>query len=399
MKEKVQPINKQRMYSAMIGLCMITIVACWIMRLFGYRGFDIPITNIELPTFLYYVINWVLYLINSFAYIVLLYKRKLTKLEILITSLVYTLIFVLSLFRVLLPLVFILECVSYIVFAFIGIKDKWYIRLIEPIMILLLFTIIEIITGLTKSLNIWKFEYNFTENLILMVDYYILKFLLILKFYKGGYIYASILTRGRLVWQTILVILSKRKRNQKSIQPIQKDVQEIGYKFFVIALSIAQFAIVGTACYFVNHVILQYIISAFTFFIMKTVFGKSYHADTVIKCTTLACIVFITETRLSLPLYISILCNIVLGTIVAYIMYVFYYFFKFTSKNGITVYKGMSKEELDEACKDVNLEDIEYQVLYMYYCEKKKRFIIGNELGYSEDSISKFKKKALDKLV
>ena len=400
MKEKIQPIDKQRMYSAMIGLCLVTILACWIMRLFGYHGFDLDMTNVDLHHIIRKIINGVLYVINSFTYLVLLYKRKLNKYEILSALIVYPVLFIMSLFKVLLSYVFILEYVSYIVYAIIGIKDKWYKRIIEAITISIIFILYEICMGLLHNLNIFGFEYNFIESTILMIDYYILKFLLILKHYKGGYVHVQILIWGRLGWQTILVLLSKRKRNHKSIQQSKENVsQEIGFKFFVVALAIAQFAIVGVLCYFINHVVLQYFIVAISFFVMKKVFGKSYHAETIIRCTSLSCAVFITTTRLSLPLSISVLCNILLGTLVAYMMYVCYYFFKFTSKNGVTIYKGMSKEELDEACTDVNLEDIEYQVLYMYYCEKKKRYIIGNELGYSEDSISKFKKKALDKLV
>ena len=400
MKEKVQPIDKQRMYSAMIGLCLVTILACWIMRLFGYHGFDLDMTNVNLHHIIRKIINGALYVINSFAYLILLYKRKLNKYEVLSVLIVYPILFIMSLFRALLPYVFILECASYVIYALIGIKDKWYKRIIEAVTILLVFAIIELITGITKSLNVWHFEYNFIESIILMVDYYIIKFLLILKFYKGGYVHVQLFIWGRLGWQTFLAVLSKRKRNQESLQQSKENVsQEIGFKFFVVALAIAQFAIVGVLCYFINHVILQYFIVAISFFVIKKVFGKSYHAETIIKCTSLSCAVFVTATRLSLPLSVSILCNIIIGTLVAYMMYVFYYFFKFTSKSGVTLRRGMSKEELDEACKDVHLEEIEYQVLYMYYCEKKKRYIIGNELGYSEDSISKFKKKALDKLV
>lgn len=70
MKEKVQPINKSSMYSAMIGLCFITIAVCWIIRMFGYRGFDLDMTNVELPTFMYYLINGIftMYLLHMNLY-------------------------------------------------------------------------------------------------------------------------------------------------------------------------------------------------------------------------------------------------------------------------------------------------------------------------------------------
>lgn len=396
---KVQPINRHKMYSAMVKLCIITIISCCILRIFGYHGFDLSITNVPLHHIIRKIINGILYLINSFSFILLLTKCKLKWYKYIPVALVYSTIFILSLSKQLLPITVLLELISYIVFALIYIKDKWYKKIIEAVTIFGIFTLVEFILGVTKSLNVHQFQYNFTEGVILMIDYYIIKFLLILKFYKGGHVYVSILIWGRLGWKTFLDILSKRKRNQKSLQQNKENIQEVGYKFFVVFLSIAQFAIVGTACYFVNHVFLQYIIVAVSFFVMKAVFGHSYHAETIIKCTTLACIIFISATRLSLPLPISVLFNIILGTVVAYIMYIFYYFFKFTDKNGKTIYRGMSKEELDAMCKDIDLEEIEYNVLYQYYCCKKKRYLIGNDLGYSEDNISKIKKKALDKLV
>jgi DNA-directed RNA polymerase specialized sigma subunit len=53
---------------------------------------------------------------------------------------------------------------------------------------------------------------------------------------------------------------------------------------------------------------------------------------------------------------------------------------------------------LEKKCKFYNLTELETKVLIYYYCDKLKRWEIGNLLNYSEDMISKIKEKALKKM-
>ncbi|MGN1337344.1 MAG: accessory gene regulator B family protein [Candidatus Coprovivens sp.] len=143
---------------------------------------------------------------------------------------------------------------------------------------------------------------------------------------------------------------------------------------------------------------LEYFIIIISFFIMRQCFGKSYHADSVIKCTTLSLLVFVLATKLSMPIYLTILCNVLIGCLVAYIMHIWYYYIKYTSNCGITVSKGMSIEDLIELKNQYGLTELEFNILNDYYINRIKINDIAFKYEYSSDGIKKIKAKALNKI-
>lgn len=64
----------------------------------------------------------------------------------------------------------------------------------------------------------------------------------------------------------------------------------------------------------------------------------------------------------------------------------------------LEVVKGMNEKDLLAKCEMYGLSDIETKVLFMYYVERYTRNEIGIATNYSEDNISKIKKRALDKM-
>lgn len=163
-------------------------------------------------------------------------------------------------------------------------------------------------------------------------------------------------------------------------------------------LSVFQFVLVGTLCYFINNVTWQYIVVFVSFVFMRLCFGKSYHCNSVIACTTLSCVTFISATRLGLPPHISVLCNVLNGCLLAYLMYVLYYFFKYTTAQAITIQKGMSKDLLLIVCKENNLTEFETNILIEYYCNRNKLLWIANKYGYSEDRLKAIKRNILERI-
>ena len=59
---------------------------------------------------------------------------------------------------------------------------------------------------------------------------------------------------------------------------------------------------------------------------------------------------------------------------------------------------NIERSILEKKCKLYNLTELETKILICYYCDKLKRWEIGNLLNYSEDMISKIKEKALNKI-
>lgn len=314
-------IDIEKATARLIFLCWITIFVCLILKFFGFKEFEIPYIDFEINIWCQRIIYYILYYINTILFLLLLVKRKLKIKEYIICLISSSITFTISMFDKTNIIKISLELLSYIIMGFITIKDKWYKIIIECLTISLITMFYQFITIIYKNFNLNFICFDFIPSLILQIDYYALMILTIIHFFKkGGYIYGY--------WKSILVFLSKPKgfkqllsKDKTSIQQ-DKKTNDVGFKLFIVMLSICQIAIVGVSCYFINNVILEYFIIIISFFFMRQCFGKSYHADSVIKCTTLSIMTFVLSTRLSLPIYLTILCNIFIGCLVAYIMHI-----------------------------------------------------------------------------
>jgi hypothetical protein len=207
----------------------------------------------------------------------------------------------------------------------------------------------------------------FLVEVVLQIDYYCLLTLTMLReLKKGEYIYEQ--------WNSFILILSKQRRFKERLQQNQENVQEVenelGYKIFIVMLSITQLVMVGTACYFVNNAILEFVIVFVSFVFMRKVYGQSYHSNSVIRCTTLALLTFLIATRVSLPLWLSTLCNVFIGCLVAYIMHIMYYYIKYTKK-GVTLRLGMNKDDLLKLCSEAGLSELNVNRMVLRYVERK----------------------------
>ena len=345
------------------------------------------------------LVNYVLYLINSICFSMLIAKRKLKLKETFIVIGLCTPLFIMSLYSFLLIPKFILEIIIYILIGKLLLKDKMWKVTLEAITIFLIINVYQIISLMFKSLNVRIVANNFVVDKLLLFDYYIMIVLTYLKASKrGGYIYA------RFRRFKLLVVLSNRRSRKESISKNQSVIHkesvesEKGYKLFVVMLSVFQFTLVGFLCYFINNVTWQYIVVFISFVVMRLCFGKSYHCNSVIACTTLSCVTFISATRLGLPPHISVLCNVLNGCLLAYLMYVLYYFFKYTTAQAITIQKGMSKDLLLIVCKENNLTEFETNILIEYYCNRNKLLWIANKYGYSEDRLKAIKRNILERI-
>lgn len=388
-------VDKTKLYNALITLCWCVIIFCSILKIFGYKEFEIPIFSENINIWIKRIINCILYNINSYCFFTLLFKRlpKLKEMAVIIP--ISILIFISTLFDIFVPFKILFEAIFYIVVGKIYTNFKIKQIIIESIFLLSIMTIYQLITMSYKNINIRIIVNGFIEDKVLQIDFYTLLIITMLHEIKER---SLLYERGI----KFLVILSKPKRfkeclfkNKKSIQEVD---EQIGFKLFIIFLSIAQLVGVGVCCYFINNVIVEYVIIVMSFFILRKVFGKCYHANSVIKCTTLSILVFVIATRLSLPLWLSVFCNVLIGCLVAYTMYVMYYFIKFTTTTGITIHKGMSLEDLNSLCELHNVDEIDKTILVEYYVNRKRLDAIAYKLNYSTDAIKKRKANILKRI-
>lgn len=396
-----QMYDKEKMYKWLVILCWLTILTCTILKMFGSKQFEMPNYTYNISDTTQKIVNYIFYILNSILFAMLLKKDKLTLKEIGVVVLLYTPLFIMSMFPKIATIRFILETIMFFVLGKIIIKDKWWKVLLEVISINFIIIIYQLITMLYKNINVKIKIDNFIVSYIVLIDYYtliLLTYLYIKK--KGEYIYGQ--------WSKFLVVLSNKRRNEKCVQQsdvnlqkesVKKQSNEVGFTLFTLILSLFQFSLVFTLCYFINNTTWQFVIIFVTFCVLRAIFGKSYHCNTIIGCTSLSCLVFVIATKLSLPPYISTLCNVLIGLLIAYMMFIMYYYDKHTNSKGITLSRGMSLEALTEMCSNLQLSDIEFNILVDFYVKRKSLQNIAMKIGYSQINVSKIKSKAIKKII
>ena len=286
------------MYSCLLSISWITIIACVILKFLGSDAFILPDYTYNINIWVIRLINFITYEINTLFYLVIILKRKPKLFEVLVSISFALIPFGLSLFVITYNYKMIAEFIMYFIIAKLFIKDKWYKILLETVTVSIIFIVYQIFTFIYKEINVSIIVDNVILELMLSIDLYILLMLTALDcIKKGGYIY----DRGF----RFLVVLSKRRFSKKNVRQNQECIQnkkvdnEFGFKLFIVMLSIFQITLVGTICYFVNNTIIEYIVICLSFFFLRKVFGKSYHSNSVITCTTLSILVFVSATRLT----------------------------------------------------------------------------------------------------
>lgn len=383
------PIDKTRANSMLLTLSIVTIICCSFLKYLGYKDFEIPIKDIDINIWVRRIIYCALFITNGIFFSLLFIKRKLKKQELLFTILISLSDYLIT-YYMQSALYLLIDFLCYIAIGvFIKRKDFRFKDIIESLFIFFIVAILQFLSAFYKNVNFnFHIFENFIVSLVLQIDYYIMVILLVINaFRKGGYLYE------RHWWKTILVILSKRKSIKNSLEQTKNNVYQevdIGFKVFVVLLSVAQFFLVGTLCYFINNAVFEYISIFISFVFMRYVFGKSYHSDKIIKCTTLAIITYLIATRVALPLWLSVLCNVLIGCIVAYIMYIWYYYITYTNMKYITLYKGMPIEEFEIYCQDKGFNTLEITRLKYKYVDMKTYKEIADIECVEQLSIKKF---------
>jgi hypothetical protein len=136
-----------------------------------------------------------------------------------------------------------------------------------------------------------------------------------------------------------------------------------------------------------------------SFHLFRGMFPKQLHLKSTISCVKLTLFIFATAIIIVLPNEVSMIAPIILGVAICLITYYVQDYMDLIARKQKGLVKGMSEEDMIKLAKEYRFTELETKVMILYYCKGMKRWEIGNELNYSQDNISKIKKKALDKLV
>lgn len=362
----MESINKSRVYKYTLLSAIGCILISFVSKILGCNDFNIPIIDnaINNNYTLMVICYLLLYNFNCILIIMLVVKKKYTIKKLLISILIFSTSYLLTINTITGYYSFILEILCFTIVSLILTKNKKIC--FEVIIVAALNILYQTISLFVRDLSIKVASETFTTNLILNIDYYMLLIISILYFSKKGeHIYELVIkfikwiicSRNRRS-KTISILLPKRNSKEKNVQ---QNVQEVepGYVIFSAVLSVFQILLVGFLCYLVKGTVWNFIFIFGSFVMLRFAFGKSWHAETVIWCTTVSLFVYTSGTKLSLDVNISILSCVLVGLIIAFILHILYFY------NLRKDFSLLNKEDLAKTLPYLNCTEID--ILYDYY--------------------------------
>ena len=166
---------------------------------------------------------------------------------------------------------------------------------------------------------------------------------------------------------------------------IEIKINIITAKYFLILL--AQYLLL-TAIAILCDRLIEFITCIPLFFYYTKKYDKQYHCKTLLKCALTTIIIF-SLVCILIPsknefIFISIIFTYLLTTISFYVR-------DYLDKNiKTTFYKGMNADELPN-----DLSGVEYDIMNLYYVERRKLDYIAYAVNYSVDNVKKLKAKIL----
>lgn len=357
---------KTKIYKYTLLASIGCILVSFISKLLGCNDFNIPVIDnaINNNYTLMVICYLLLFNINTILITMLIVKKKLSFKALLLCVGIFSAEYAITSILAIDYLSFILDFVAFTLVSILLTK-KFKIT-IEVIVVSCLNILYQVISMITRDIFIGVATESFTTNLILNIDYYGLLVITILYFRKKGvHIYELVIQfiqwiihDRRRKTKTLSILLPKRNSKEKNVQ---QNVQEVepGYVIFSIVLALFQILLVGFLCYLVKGTVWNFIFIFGSFVMLRFAFGKSWHAETVIWCTTVAILTFTMGTKLSLDVNISILSCVGVGFILAFILHILYFY---RLKED---YSKLSKEDLGKVLH--YLDATELNILYDYY--------------------------------
>lgn len=139
------------------------------------------------------------------------------------------------------------------------------------------------------------------------------------------------------------------------------------------------------------------------FFIFRQQFEKQYHATSTWLCTLYSIAVFYLISLIAPSKSISILLIVFFTFTINIISFHLREYIdlraKLLSIKGVKITKGMSKDVLSSILQRVeNINELEENILRLFYCERKSIQHIAMKYNYSYDRIWQIKNDALTKI-
>lgn len=259
---------------------------------------------------------------------------------------------------------------------------------------IMLCTLFQVISIITRGNNIEILKDNFIFNFIYNFDY----ILMLLIFYKYYFMQRSeSLCLMAVCYFSHLLDLSKNLpiklhkyyQNNKLLTKTEKISNSLFIPIY-IAFNILTLVIILVIAR-LNNAFIEALFITLAFWLSKKSFGKPYHCKSVITCFLVSSITYYCLTRLTIEIGISFLIPILLGILLSYITT------NLVKRNyDNKLYKGMSEEDFMELITKVTDNKLDIKMCKEFYCDRLTEREVAKENNYCVSSFEKRKKKIVD---
>lgn len=259
---------------------------------------------------------------------------------------------------------------------------------------IMLCTLFQVISIITRGNNIEILKDNFIFNFIYNFDY----ILMLLIFYKYYFMQRSeSLCLMAVCYFSHLLDLSKNLpiklhkyyQNNKLLTKTEKISNSLFIPIY-IAFNILTLVIILVIAR-LNNAFIEALFITLAFWLSKKSFGKPYHCKSVITCFLVSSITYYCLTRLTIEIGISFLIPILLGILLSYITT------NLVKRNyDNKLYKGMPEEDFMELITKVTDNKLDIKMCKEFYCDRLTEREVAKENNYCISSFEKRKKKIVD---
>lgn len=273
-------------------------------------------------------------------------------------------------------------------------------RVKRPVLFFLILMVYQIITMFLRNITyvesydaLYKFLLNFDYVILLIATYY-----LFLKKETNIELQSIFdFTLPQLLdefpsTENIKVKLSSIKANYEEFK-LKNNLDKLVMIIYIILYVLSELVNLGIIVLIanLNHALIECFFVFSSFLISKKIFG-AFHFNSAWKCWVVSNLAFFILNKITINAGITIVIPILCGIFLSYITS------KFIKKNNLTLYRGMTEEELEKLIKDKKLTKVETGILIDFYCNRMSITKITLKYHYSEASIVRFKRNAMQKL-
>lgn len=290
--------------------------------------------------------------------------------------------------------------------SLIYLNKKFKVRnLVNYILFTLLVLLFQMISIVFRNNSLEVLMDNFIINFIYNLDYLILMLMFHHIYFKKGYesiciMVASSSSQKLTSLKKYLTKLRKRfqnnkknksKKKKKEISKEEKISNIIYTILYLIWNLFTLFLIILVAL--LNDTIVECIFIIFSFWVTKTVFGKAFHFESVLKCFVVSNLAYYLLNKITAPLGLSIFIPILLGVGLSYVTS------KFVKKTYKPLYRGMPEDVFEDTILHVVEKDsTKYNICREFYIDNVSDLSLSFKYNYSVAGIRKIKDRVNEKI-